>query len=85
MRKETYRISKKAIQDLEDIWLYTFETWSQQQADRYYSLLINEMKYIANNFESGKSMSHIKLDYRAAKVKSQLSFIKKAKMVLLKL
>ena len=78
MKKNSYRISEKAIQDLEDIWLYTFETWSQQQADRYYNLLINEIKYVANHFESGKLMSHIKEGYRAAKVKSHLIFYKKS-------
>jgi toxin ParE1/3/4 len=78
MKKGIYRISEKAIQDLEDIWLYTFETWSQQQADRYYNLLINEIEYIANHFESSKSMSHIKQGYRATKVKSHLIFYRKS-------
>lgn len=79
MKKNSYHISEKAIQDLEDIWLYTFETWSQQQADRYYNLLLNEIEYVANHFESGKAMSHIKEGYRAAKVKSHLIFYKKDK------
>jgi toxin ParE1/3/4 len=30
-----YRISKEALNDLEKLWLYTFETWSLEQADRY--------------------------------------------------
>ena|SRR5690348_5718309 len=77
MKQQAYHISEKAIQDLEDIWLYTFKTWSQQQADRYYNLLISEIEYVANHFESGKSMSHIKEGYRAAKVKSHLIFYKK--------
>lgn len=38
----SYRISEKAIKDLNEIWLYTLETWSQEQADRYYHLLIEE-------------------------------------------
>jgi toxin ParE1/3/4 len=33
--ERSYRISEKAIQDLDDIWLYTFETWSEIQADKY--------------------------------------------------
>lgn len=28
-----YKISKEALKDLENIWLYTFETWSVKQAD----------------------------------------------------
>ena len=31
------KISKEAEKDLEKIWLYTFETWSLEQADYYYS------------------------------------------------
>lgn len=78
MKKVTYRISEKAVQDLEDIWLYTFGTWSQEQADRYYNLLINEIEYIAKHFETGKSMEHIKQGYRASAVKSHLIFYRKS-------
>ncbi|WP_205943940.1 type II toxin-antitoxin system RelE/ParE family toxin [Pedobacter xixiisoli] len=38
-----YRISEQAASDLEDIWLYTFETWSIKQADKYFALLMNEI------------------------------------------
>ncbi len=74
MKKGTYRISEKAVHDLETIWLYTFEIWSQEQADRYYNLLIDEIEYVAKHFESGKSMEHIKQGYRASKVKLHLIF-----------
>ena len=48
-----YIISKKANQDIEKIWLYTFENWSLEQADRYYNLILDEIEFIAENFESG--------------------------------
>lgn len=82
--KSAYRISAKAIKDLENIWLYTFETWSQKQADRYYNLLIKEFEYISKYFEEGKSMKSIKHGYRATKVKSHLIFYGKVMMALLK-
>ena len=44
-----YRFSKLAIKDLNDIWLYTFQNWSKIQADRYYSLIIEEVEFIAKN------------------------------------
>ena len=44
-----FKISKEAANDLEKIWLYTFETWSSEQADRYFNLPINEIEYIAIN------------------------------------
>ena len=34
-----FKISKEAETDIENIWLYTFETWSKEQADRYYYLI----------------------------------------------
>ena len=42
-----YKISKEAEKDLEKIWLYTFETWSLEQADYYYDLLMDEIEYLA--------------------------------------
>lgn len=80
-----YRISAEAIRDLENIWLYTRENWSVMQADRYYNLIIDEIKYVSKNFESGRSMEHIKLGYRETKVKSHLIFYRKLKKRSLKL
>lgn len=76
MKRKAYKISNQALIDLEQIWLYTFKNWSIEQADRYYNLLINEMEYVCQNQESGKSMNHIKNGYRASKVKSHLIFYK---------
>lgn len=69
-------ISKKAISDLEEIWLYTFEKWSSQQADRYYKLIFDEINYICKNNAAGKSMEHVRKGHRASKVKSHLIFYK---------
>jgi toxin ParE1/3/4 len=76
--KTPYRISEKALEDLEDIWLYTFKTWSQEQADRYYNLLINEFEYSASNFDYGRAADHIKQGYRTSKIKSHLIFYQKS-------
>lgn len=46
--KITYRISAKAIEDLENIWLYTSKTWSKKQADRYYNLLLTSVNISLN-------------------------------------
>jgi toxin ParE1/3/4 len=40
MKSLPYVISKKAVSDLEEIWAYTVEKWSIDQADRYYSLIL---------------------------------------------
>jgi toxin ParE1/3/4 len=74
MNKGAYRITKKALADLESIWLYTCKNWSPDQADRYYSLIINEIKYICQHPQSGRDMSHVRAGYRTSKVKSHLIF-----------
>lgn len=78
MRKCKYKISKKAVEDLGEIWAYTFDNWSEEQADRYYNLIIDEIEFISENFMSGKSMEHVRKGYRASKVKSHLVFYRKS-------
>ena len=74
MKPLPYVISKKAVSDLEEIWLYTVEKWSVDQADRYYNLIFDEINFICKNNNAGKSMEHVRKGYRASKVKSHLLF-----------
>jgi toxin ParE1/3/4 len=74
MKALPFVISKKAVADLEEIWLYTVEKWSIEQADRYYNLIVDEINYICKNINAGKSMEHVRKGYRASKVKSHLIF-----------
>lgn len=71
-----YKISREASYDLEKIWLYTFENWSREQADRYYNLIIDEIKYLCIEPNSGKDFSHIRKGYFRIKIKSHLIFYK---------
>ncbi len=77
MSKNNYRISKQAINDLNDIWSYTFHKWSKDQADRYYDLIIGEIEFLADNFMTGKSAEQTRKNYRITKVKSHLIFYRK--------
>ena len=74
MKSLPYVISKKAVSDLEEIWRYTVEKWSIDQADRYYNLIFDEIQFICKNVNAGKSMEHVRKGYRASKVKSHLIF-----------
>lgn len=74
MKEPTFRISKKAFVDLEDIWIYTAKRWSVEQADRYHRLIIDEVEYLGSNPNAGKAVSHIKPNYRVSVVKSHLVF-----------
>jgi toxin ParE1/3/4 len=72
-----YRISSDALEDLERIWLYGYDTWSRTQADRYYQLIIAEIEYASRHFDSARNAEHIRKGYRSAKVKSHVIFFKK--------
>ena len=71
-----YIISVEASKDLENIWLYTFENWSQEQADRYFKLIIDEIENISNDPSSGIDYSDIREGYFRSRVKSHLIFYK---------
>jgi len=71
-----YKISNEASKDLENIWLYTFENWSVEQADRYYNLLMDEIEYVSENPFSGKDYSDIREGYLRTRVKLHFIFYK---------
>ncbi len=74
MRKLKIVILEEAIQDLEEIWYYTFKTWSYEQADRYHSLITDEINFLSLKPKSGKVLDHIRKGYRSSKVKSHYIF-----------
>ena len=71
-----YKISNEASYDLEKIWLYTFEYWSIEQADRYINLIIDEIEFLSLKPKSGKNFGHVRKGYLRTKVKSHLIFYK---------
>ncbi|MEO8253400.1 MAG: type II toxin-antitoxin system RelE/ParE family toxin [Flavobacterium sp.] len=72
-----YIIREKALEDINNIWIYTAENWSVEQADRYYNLIIDEIEYIVNNFDTAHDFEKIRKSYKYSKVKSHLIFFKK--------
>ncbi len=44
-----FKLTNKAVEDLAKIWDYTFEVWSEKQADKYYESLISNCQKIADN------------------------------------
>ena len=50
-----FYLTKKAVEDLNDIWNYTVENWCENQAEIYYPLLINSCQALSNNPNQGKS------------------------------
>ncbi|MGV3546141.1 MAG: type II toxin-antitoxin system RelE/ParE family toxin [Pedobacter sp.] len=71
-----YEISNEALNDLQNIWIYTFKNWSIAQADRYFNLIMDEIEYLSENPDSGKDYGHVRQGYYRSKVKSHLVFYK---------
>ena len=74
MRKLKIILSEEALLDLEEVWFYTLKNWSLEQADRYHSLIIKEIEFLATRPESGKVLDHIRKGYKSSKVKSHYIF-----------
>ncbi|MGJ3261510.1 MAG: type II toxin-antitoxin system RelE/ParE family toxin [Rhodospirillales bacterium] len=47
-RVSHYRLSPKALADLDDVWRYTAERWSVDQADRYIDELVSVFETIVS-------------------------------------
>ena len=71
-----YILSEKAFEDINNIWIYTAENWSVEQADRYYNLIIDEIEYILHNLDMARDFGKIRKSYKYSKVKSHLIFCK---------
>lgn len=52
-------LRQEAIDDLNDIWVYTIDEWSEKQADKYYSAIEFACKQIGKNPELGKEYDGI--------------------------
>jgi len=46
-----YKLTNKAVDDLTKIWNYTFDKWSENQADKYYLMLLENCNEVACNPE----------------------------------
>ena len=50
-------LTNKAVADLSNIWNYTYSKWSEDQADKYYQMLLDTCNQIADNPDLGKDYS----------------------------
>ena len=54
-----YILTNKAVIDLSRIWDYTYDQWSENQADKYYQALLDSFQEIANNPKIGRCYTGI--------------------------
>ena len=67
-------LRQEAIDDLNDIWDYTFEQWSENQADKYYSTLRFACKEIGENPDVGEEYTGIRRDLLGLKSGKHIIF-----------
>lgn len=54
-----YHLTNKAVEDLTEIWNYTFEEWSERQANKYYKFLLESCQEVANHPNFGKQYDNV--------------------------
>ena len=73
-----YRLSPRASSDLEAIWLYSFETWSADQADTYHMQITARLERLAAGELQGTDCGYIRSGYFKLMVGSHLAFFRQA-------
>lgn len=69
-----FKLTHKAVQDLKQIWNYTFDIWSEKQADTYYKEIIRHCQEVADNPKIGKQYDRLLIGLRASKVNRHILF-----------
>lgn len=72
-----YKLTNKAVDDLTQIWNYTFDKWSESQADKYYHMLIDNCQEVANSPDFGKNYSGVTEDLFGLKVGRHIIFYRR--------
>ena len=70
----TYKLTNKAVEDLNQIWEYTIYKWSEQQADNYYNLLLESCQNIADKPNLGKNYDGIMSELFGLKTNRHIIF-----------
>ena len=74
-----YILTNKAVEDLSKIWDYSFEVWSESQADKYYYTLLDCCQDLADSNASGKNYSEINEDIFGFRISHHIIFYRKLK------
>ena len=74
-----YKLTNQAVKDLSKIWKYTFDAWSEKQADNYYQSLITNCHNIAINPELGKKYEGISNQLLGLKANRHIIFYRTVK------
>lgn len=68
------KVGQAAADDLGDIWRYTVQHWSVEQADRYVNVILDGFELVLRDPGAGKDFGHVREGYRGLKTGSHLVF-----------
>lgn len=71
-----FHFTNKALEDLIGIWDYTIKEWSENQAEKYYNLLLNSCSDLANEPKLGKPYDILSLNVFGYKCGEHIIFYK---------
>ena len=69
-----FKLTNNAVRDLSDIWSFTFDAWSESQADKYYKLILNACAAIARKPQHGKVYDEIYPELKGKKASKHIIF-----------
>jgi len=72
-----FKLTNKAVADLENIWNYTYDQWSEKQADKYYAELIEACEFIAENPKLAKKYEEVGEEIFGFLINTHLLFFQK--------
>ncbi len=67
-------VSERAESDLREIWLYSYKTWDDAQADRYLDELDAGLQKCSTEPERGKRRDDVRPGYWSRLVRRQVAF-----------
>ena len=72
-----YTLTNKAVADLSEIWNYTVITWSENQADKYYFMLVDACQELADGKIAGKNYPEINPEILGFRTGQHILFYRK--------
>lgn len=69
-----FKLTNKAVEDLTQIWNYTFDKYSENQADTYYHLILDNCRKLAGKPGLGNSYSDVSPDLLGFKAGRHIIF-----------
>ena len=69
-----FSLTKKAVQDPKQIWNYTYDNWSENQADKYLNQLLKHCAKISKNPQNGRTYDILYPNLRGSKIIKHIVF-----------